>query len=133
MTRKEAEQFISDLKILREGATDKQASLAISLYPTLKQNSSLIKAGTRVMHNGALLKASVDLWDTAENSPENAPALWAELEYRKGIRVIPAQIDVTRVFSKDELGWWGEVVYRSKVDNNPYTPEQYLANWEMIE
>ena len=131
MTRKEAEQFIADLKALREGATDKQASLAKSLYPTLKQDGSLIEAGTRIFYSGKIMKAAVSLWDTAENNPDKAPTLWAELEYREGIRIIPAQIDVTRMFAKDELGWWGDEIYKSKVDNNVYTPEQYSYNWEL--
>ena len=36
-------------------------------------------------------------------------------------------------FSKDELGWWGDVVYRSAMDANVYTPEQYPAGWELAQ
>lgn len=132
MTRKEAEQFIADLKTLREEATDKQASLATSVYPALKQDGALVEAGTRILHNGKLYKAAVDLWDTEENNPDNAPDLWAELQYKNGIRIIPEQIDVTTLFALDELGWWGDVLYRSKADNNAYTPEQYPDNWALV-
>ena len=60
---------------------DKQASEVASLYPGMKYDGSLIKAGTRINHGGVLFKAAVDLWDTEENNPENAPTLWEEIQY----------------------------------------------------
>lgn len=52
--------------------------------------------------------------------------------YREGIRIIPNPITVGLAFAKDELGWWGDTLYRSKVDNNVYTPEEYPDNWEIV-
>lgn len=132
MTRKEAEQFIKSLTAIREKATDQLASTAPSVYPRLKQDGSLIEAGTRILHRGEIFKAAVALWDTEANNPDNAPALWAKLQYKNGIRIIPDQIYVSTLFAKDELGWWGDVLYKSKVDNNAYTPAQYLDNWEIV-
>lgn len=113
--------------------TDAEASEAIAIYPTLKRDGSLVNAGTRVQWNGALKRASVDLWDTVENDPDHAPALWEDILYRNGIRIIPDVITVGTAFSEDELGWWGDVLYRSKVNNNVYTPAQYPENWEVYE
>lgn len=129
MTRSEAEKLIADIVKLRESATDAQASLAVSVYPTLKQDGSLIKSGTRINHNGTIIKAAVDLWDTETNSPENAPTLWETLNYKDGYRIIPEVITVGTAFSKGELGWWNDELYESLVDSNVYTPEQYAANW----
>lgn len=112
---------------------DKTASTAASLFPRLKEDGSLVSAGTRINWNGTIKKAAVDLWDTKENNPDNAPNLWANLAYRDGIRIVPDVITVTLAFSKDELGWWGDVLYRSKADSNVYTPEQYPSNWEKVE
>ncbi len=128
----EARNFRRIIEQATKSLDDKTASEAVSLFPKLKQDGSLIKAGTRILHNSKLYKAGVDLWDTAENSPENAPTLWAELQYKNGIRIIPKQIDVTTLFSKNELGWWDDVLYLSKADNNVYTPEQYPDNWEVV-
>ena len=111
---------------------DKTASTAPELFPVLKGTGALVKAGTRINWNGKLKKAAVDLWDTAENNPDNAPNLWADLNYRKGIRIIPETITVTLAFAEGELGWWGDVVYRSKVNGNVYTPAQYPPNWEEV-
>jgi hypothetical protein len=112
---------------------DKTASTAPDMFPRLKEDGSLVQAGTRVNWRGRVKKAAVDLWDTAENNPDSAPTLWADLDYKEGSRVIPAVITVATAFSKDELGWWGDVLYRSTVDANVYTPEQYAPNWEIMQ
>jgi hypothetical protein len=132
MTREEAKRLRN---AMTEGATsldDKTASTAPDMFPRLKEDGSLIKAGTRINWGGVVKKASVDLWDTAENNPDNAPALWADIDYKNGYRIIPEVITVTTAFAKDECGWWGDVLYRSLVDGNVYTPEQYGANWEKL-
>ena len=129
MTRSEAQKLIADIVKLREAATDTQASLAVSVYPTLKQDGSLIKSGTRINHNGMIIRAAVDLYDTEINSPENAPTLWEALNYKEGYRTIPEVITVGTAFSKGELGWWNDELYESLVDSNVYTPDQYAPNW----
>lgn len=110
---------------------DNEASTVPSLYEGMKYDGKLIAAGTRIPWGDKLMKAAVDLWDNEENNPNNAPVLWEELQYRNGIRIIPAPISVTQAFSKDELGWWGEEIYKSLVDNNVYTPVEYPGNWEL--
>ena len=129
MTKSEARKLIADIVKLRESATDAQASLTVSVYPTLKQDGSLIKFGTRINHNGIIIRAAVDLYDTETNSPENAPTLWETLNYKDGYRIIPEIITVGMAFSKGELGWWNGELYESLVDSNVYTPDQYALNW----
>ena len=108
---------------------DKTASEAPTLFPRLKQDGSLVRAGTRICHNGEVKKAAVDLWDTAENSPDKAATLWETLDYKDGYRIIPSVITVTGAFAKGERGWWNGKLYESKVGSNVYTPEQYADNW----
>ena len=129
MTRSEAQKLVADIVKLREAATDAQASLTVSVYPTLKQDGSLIKSGTRINHNGMIIRAAVDLYDTETNSPENAPTLWEALNYKDGYRIIPEVITVGTAFSKGELGWWNDELYESLVDSNVYTPDQYALHW----
>ena len=112
---------------------DKVASTAADLFPKLKEDGSLVKAGTRINWNGTLKRAAVDLWDRSENNPDNAPSLWEDLEYREGIRIIPATITAGLAFAKDELGWWGDYLYKSHIDANVWTPEAYGAGWELVE
>lgn len=111
---------------------DKQASEGVELFPRLSQDSSLITAGTRINWNGVLKRAAVDLWDTETNNPDNAPALWEDIAYRDGYRIIPETITATLAFALDECGWWGEKLYRSLIPANTYTPDQYAAGWEEV-
>lgn len=132
MKRQEAKDLIKALVSLREEATDKTASVSTMAYPTLKQNGELIKAGTRIKHDGKLLRAVVDLWDTVENNPENAPTLWEEILYKDGIRIIPEIITVGTAFAKGEQGWWNDEIYTSLIDANVYTPDAYPTGWAKL-
>lgn len=132
MTREEAKRLRTAIEIGSTSLDDKTASTAPDMFPRLKEDGSLIVAGTRINWGGKVKKASVDLWDRAENNPDNAPTLWADLEYKDGYRIIPDTITVTTAFAKDECGWRGEALYRSLVDGNVYTPEQYAPNWDIV-
>lgn len=132
MTEKQAKALRSVLVQGGEGLSDAIISTAPEACQRMQYNGALIKNSTRINWNGTVKRAAVDLWDTEENNPDNAPTLWEDLNYRDGIRIIPDPITVGLKFSKDELGWWGDTLYRSKVDNNTYTPEQYPDNWEIV-
>lgn len=132
MTRKYALRLRAIVEQAAASLDDKTASTAATLFPRLKQDGHLVSAGTRINWNGTLKKAAVDLWDTAENSPDSAPALWADIQYRDGYRIIPATITVTTAFAEGEYGWWGDVLYKSKRNSNVYTPAQYADNWEAV-
>lgn len=109
---------------------DKTASTAETLFPRLKGDGSLIHAGTRINWHGTLKRAAVDLWDTEANDPDHAPTLWEDIAYRQGHRIIPEVITASAAFALDELGWWGETLYKSCTPANVYTPDQYPAGWE---
>lgn len=112
---------------------DKEASKTPELFARLNENGELIKAGTRINWNGTLKRASVDLWDTKENNPDNAPTLWEDIAYKDGIRIIPEVITVGTAFSKDELGWWNDELYKSLLNNNVWTPEANPSGWNKEE
>lgn len=112
---------------------DKTASETPELFGKLNQNGELVKAGTRINWNGVLKRAVVDLWDTAENNPDNAPTLWEDITYKDGIRIIPETITAGLAFSKDELGWWNDILYVSLIDSNVWTPDAYPAGWSVSE
>lgn len=111
---------------------DRTASEAATLFPHLKGDGGLISGGTRINWHGRIKRAATALWDTAENDPEHAPTLWEDIDYRDGIRIIPAVITSTAAFAKGECGWWGNMLYKSLIPANTYTPEQYPAGWEEV-
>lgn len=132
MVRKNAERLHRTIMAGIATISDKQASEGVELFPKLKQDDALINAGTRINWNGMLKRAAVDLWDTEENNPDNAPTLWEDIAYKLGYRLIPEVITSTLAFSKDEIGWWGDKLYRSLLEANVHNPEQYPAGWEEV-
>ena len=133
MNRAEALRLRAIIETAAASLDDKMASTAPTLFPRLRQDGSLIKAGTRINHNGSIKRAAVDLWDTEANNPDNAPTLWEDILYRNGYRIIPDVITAGTAFALDELGWWGDKLYKSLLSANVYTPEQYPNGWELQE
>ena len=133
MNRAEALRLRVIIETAAASLDDKTASTAPTLFPRLRQDGSLIKAGTRINYNGSIKRAAVDLWDTVDNSPDNAPTLWEDILYRDGYRIIPDVITAGTAFALDELGWWGDKLYKSLLEANVYTPEQYPRGWELQE
>ena len=120
------------IELAAQSLDDATASTAPTLFPTLKQDGALVKAGTRINWGGVIKRAAVDLWDTQDNDPDHAPTLWENIPYRDGIRIIPEVITAGTAFAEGEKGWWGDVLYRSKLPSNVYTPAQYPDGWEVV-
>ena len=131
MTRKEAMRLHAIVEQAAVSLTDQKASEGVALFPRLKGDGKLIVSGTRINWRGTLKRAAVDLWDTEANNPDSSPELWEDIAYREGIRIIPATITAGQAFGLDELGWWGDKLYKSKLAANVYTPEQYPAGWAL--
>jgi hypothetical protein len=127
-----ARKIRKNIVLASSSLDDKTASETPELFGRLNEDGELVRAGSTINWNGSLKRAAVDLWDTNENNPDNAPTLWNDISYKDGVRIIPETITVTTMFSKDEMGWWKDSLYKSLVDNNVYNPEQYSANWESI-
>lgn len=113
---------------------DKEASEGAVLFPRLKQNGALIKAGTRINWQGVVKRAAVDLWDTPENTPDMAPDLWEDIGYKDGYRIIPKVITAGLAFQPGEKGWWEDALYESiHPTANTWTPEEYPPAWKKVE
>ena len=132
-TRADMTAFSDNVVKVRETLADDVASLVISLYPTMLYDGKLISAGTRIRWYGILKRASVDLWDTEANNPDNAPTLWEDILFKDGIRIIPETITAGTAFSMNEQGYWKDVLYESVIDNNVWTPESYEVAWKVVE
>lgn len=113
---------------------DATASRMVDFYPTLSDfaDGALIAAKTIINHNDTLKRATVDLWNQETNSPDNAPTLWEDISYKDGIRITPETFTSTNYAALDELMWFGDHIYKSKMAGNVYTPEQAPNAWELI-
>lgn len=111
---------------------DATASRMVDYYPELTGDGSLIKVGTKINWHGTLKRAAVELWDTETNSPDNAPTLWEDIAYKDGIRIAPETFTSTNAAAMDELMWFGDHIYKSKMAGNVYTPETAPSVWELV-
>ena len=133
MTRQKAKMYRQFIERGANSLSDKDASQCVEFFRGMKYDGSLIEANTRINWKGELKRARVALWDTEQNDPDNAPALWETALYRDGIRVIPEFIPAEDPFYKGDLGWWGDLLYRSIMEGaNVYTPAQYAMGWELV-
>lgn len=130
--KQEAQTIRGFIETAADGLDDAAASQMALLFPGLKEDGSLVSAGTRINWQGVIKRAAVDLWDTEANNPDNAPALWEDLAYIDGIRIIPDVITAGTAFSKGEQGWWNGALYESQADNNVWTPDAYPAYWTEV-
>lgn len=133
ISQAEALSMRAHMETAAQSLTDAEASLAPRLFPRLTGEGYLVAVGTRINWNGTIKRAAVDLWDTENNNPDNAPTLWEDLDYINGYRVIPETITAGTAWQSGERGWWDGVLYESTADNNVYTPEQYPDNWTLVE
>ena len=131
MTRAEALRLRAAIELAAPSLDDKTASTAAAMFPTLKGDGALVKAGTRINWRGVVKRAAVDLWDREDNAPNHAPSLWEDILYRDGVRIIPEAITAGTAFSLGEEGWWKGDVYISKINGNVWTPDTYPAGWEV--
>ena len=127
---KAAQKVREAMNVAGDNLDDRVASETYLIFPTMKYDGALIKAGTRIQWDGQLKRAAVDLWDNEQSNPDNAPTLWEDIDYRNGVRVIPETVTAGLAFSKDELGWWKGDIYKSLIDSNVWNPDQYPQGWE---
>ena len=133
MKRTEAMKLRAIIEGAMESVTDQIASEAPRLLHEMQYDNSLINAGARINWNGMVKRAAVDLWDNEASNPDNAPTLWEDIAYKDGYRYIPETITAGTAFALGECGWWEDVLYRSLIDANVYTPAAYPAGWEVVE
>lgn len=136
MTRNQAEKLRELIVKSSVSLSDQEASEGVELFPKMKYSGELIHVGTRINWNGIVKKAAVDLWDTGENNPDNAPTLWEDIDYIDGIRKIPITdsgiFNATLAFAENEEGYStvDNSIYISNVNGNVYTPQLVPSNWK---
>ena len=131
ITMKQARAIRAAMMEVVPNLSDQTASTVPMMFNGMKYDGSLISAGTRINWNGTLKRAAVDLWDTAENNPDNASSLWEDITYKDGYRIIPETITAGTAFALGEIGWWKDELYESLLNSNVWTPEQHAAGWKL--
>lgn len=132
ITREHARKLRQLIVKASESLTDKEASEGVELFSKMKYDGGLIRYLTRINWNGSIKMAAVDLWDTEQNNPDNAPSLWSDIAYKDGYRYIKANMSAAEAFELGEYGWWEDELYESLIAANVYTPASYPAGWRKL-
>ncbi len=133
MTREEAMKLRSIVEIAAVSLDDKTASEGATLFPRLKRDGSLVPAGTRINWHGVIKRAASDMWDTEQNAPDNAPALWEDIAYREGYRILAGPISASNPVQVDEICWYKDAKYKNVLGTvNVYLPDEYPVGWTVV-
>lgn len=97
-----------------------------------KDNTKPVTSAAVYTEVGTIKRAASDLWDTAQNTPDAAPALWEDIAYKQGYRIIPETITAGLAFSKGEKGWWQDELYESLLAANVWNPSVNPDGWKKI-
>lgn len=124
--------FYNQIMKLLENKTDAERSELPLLHDKWRAGREC-KINEIYLYKGELYKCRQTHNTQPDWKPDTTEALFSKLMFRDGIRIIPEVITTGDMFAKDELGWWGDKKYKSLMDANVYTPEQYAAGWEIVE
>lgn len=125
-------EFHNQIMSLLEGKTDSERS-KLPLLHNRWHVTRECKINEIYLYKGELYRCRQTHNPQPDWKPDLAPALFSKLMFRDGIRIIPEVITTGDMFAKDELGWWGDTLKKSKLDANVWTPEQYPDGWEDVE
>ena len=139
MKRSEAIRLRTIVEAAAVSLDDRTASEATCLFPRLRcdkeqtADTPTIPAGSRINWRGTLKRNKITLWDTEANNPDNLPDMWEDIAYRSGYRIAPDVFTPENAAALDECVWFGDALYKSKVDKNVYTPAQAPGSWEKVD
>ena len=141
MTRDEAYRLRGIVEKAMDGAAldNRTAYDGLVLHKDTQKDSDfwtdghLIPTGTRLRWGTRLLAAMNDLWAYSENNPDNAPALWEEIAYIDGYRVLYGPISASNPVEPGEMCWEDGVLYKCVYHVAcTYRPSEYAAAWEEV-
>ena len=98
------------------------------------QTSMQCKTGMFLQHEGRLYRVLQDHTSQADWLPENTPALYKVVGINEnGIPEYSRPISSKDAYMAGDEMMFKNVHYRSKIDYNVWTPEEYPESWEVIE
>lgn len=125
MTYDEAKTLIAALVTLRESATDEQAAVVPTLYPTWKA-ATPYTTGERISYNNILYKVLQDHVSQNEWTPDVSQSLFAKILI-PDVNIIPEweQPDSTNPYMTGDKVTHAGKTWESACDNNVWEPGAY--------
>lgn len=131
-TLEEAEQLRQELNEISSPLTDEEALERPILFANWRAGVNY-SVGARVRYGGRLFKVLQVHTSQEDWTPSRAPSLFAEiLTSEDGEPQEWQQPSSTNPYLTGDLVIFNEKVYRSLIDYNTWSPEEYPMGWELI-
>lgn len=129
----EANQLRQELNEISSSLTDEEALERPILFANWRTGVNY-SVGARVRYGGRLFKVLQAHTSQDDWTPSRAPSLFAEiLTNEDGEPLEWQRPSSTNPYLTGDLVIFDEKVYRSLIDYNTWSPEEYPAGWELVE
>lgn len=93
-----------------------------------EKDYSICPIGTPVVHEGQVYGLAIP--HSPATRPSAASIFWSIKHTKNKDK---AKAYVSGVYMQGEYCVYGDKIWKSLIDNNSYSPEEYPANWELVE
>lgn len=134
-----AEQLRRAIQMFAVSLTAEQALEIACVYPVYEVGKSYavgeyITYGTNAVGDPQLYRIIQAHTSQADWKPSETPALYEPIGINdKGYTVWSKPSGAHDAYNKDDIVDYNGTLYRSLVDGNIYSPDEYAANWEVYE
>ena len=133
-----AEQLRRALQMFAVTLTDDQAMEVATVYPVW-ENGKTYTAGTILRHgqNGVgdpqLYRVAQEHTSQADWPPEATPALYTAIGLTSdGYPIWSRPTGAHDAFNTGDIVDYKGILYKSLIDGNVYSPDEYPAGWEVV-
>jgi hypothetical protein len=135
MTREHAYKIREMLHKASASLADTDALEAIELLPAWQNDTDYV-VDVRVRYDDKLYRCVQTHHSQTDWTPDATPALWTEVAKPGEIPVWRQPTGAQDAYNTGDKVHYPDAdgpVYESIVDNNVWSPEDYLAGWKMVE
>lgn len=113
--------------------TDEQASKCAAMFPRW-DTATAYKINDRVRYGDRLYKVIQDHVSQADWTPDVAVSLYAVISLdNSGFPVWSQPTGAHDAYNNGDIVNYNGDLYRSSIDGNVYSPDEYPAGWEKVE
>lgn len=134
-----AEQLRRAIQIIASGLTDEQALEIPSVYPKYKVGKAyavgdMLSYGENSVGDPQLYKVVQDHTSQADWMPSNTPSLYEPIGLNdNGYPVWSKPSGAHDAYNMDDIVDYNGVLYKSLMNGNVYSPDEYPSGWEKYE
>lgn len=132
-----AEQLRKAMQIFAQTLTEEEAMQIATVYPAYEVGKAykvdeIISYGVNEVGDPQLYKVAQEHTSQEDWTPDNAPALYTPIGLTdKGYPVWSKPTGAHDAYNIGDIVDYNGTLYKSLIDGNVYSPEEYTAGWEI--